>query len=449
MSTPGPDLDLSRLDAHLVTLIEDIRQRTRALQPVAEPAAVSWESLADLDDEALVRAAYRYLTGHPIEPERLDHYLSRLRGGEDRYDLLAAIQASPEGQRQAAPAPGLRRAALKRRLRRLPVIGRLLSLLLDVVGLPARQQRDNARYHRWQQQLALQAILLQQQSHLLEWHQQRWQVLQDQAPEARLGELERELAKVAAQLVQTREQLDLDEQELRMRLNLLETAPALPLAPQSAALGVPLALERSLREHFALDEQALRGLLGFYLPLVEECLPLREGLPLVQLGCGAGQWLSSLPQGITGLGVEEDADVAAEAAARGLPVVQGGALRWLSEQPAASIGALCAFELADRLDMAQLSTLLDEALRVLVPGGLLLLQALDPAQASSACAFWLDPARQRPLPAPMLEFLCRHKGFAQVAIQRPLEAELLPDDQQGEPLTWQHYAVSAFRAGTP
>ncbi len=434
MSTPGPDLDLSRLDDHLANLIADIRQRTQALQPAAAPAEPTWEALQELDDEALVRAAY--------------HYLTRLRGGEDRFDLLAAIHLSPEGQRHGAAAPGLRRALLKRKLRRVPVIGRLLSLMLEVAGLPGRQQRDNARYYRWQNQLALQAILLQQQSNLLEWHQQRWQVLQDQAPEPRLGELEHQLAQVEAQLAQAQAQLDRGEQELRMRLNLLEAAPALPLAPQSAALGVPLALERTLREHFALDEQALRGLLGFYLPLVEECLPVRQGLPLVQLDCGAGQWLASLPQGVNGLGVEADAEVVAQAVAQGLPVVQGEALRWLSEQPAASIGALCAFELADRLDMAQLSTLLDEALRVLVPGGLLLLQALDPAEASSACAFWLDPARQRPLPAPLLEFLCQHKGFAQVAIQRPLEAELLLEGQQAEPLTWQHYAVSAFRAET-
>lgn len=449
MSTPGPDLDLSRLDDHLANLIADIRQRTQALQPAVAPAEPTWEALQELDDEALVRAAYHYLTGHPIEQERLAYYLTRLRGGEDRFDLLAAIHLSPEGQRHGASAPGLRRALLKRKLRRVPVIGRLLSLMLEVAGLPGRQQRDNARYYRWQNQLALQAILLQQQSNLLEWHQQRWQVLQDQAPEPRLGELERELARVEAQLAQAQRQLDRGEQELRTRLSLLETAPAMPLAPQSAALGVPVALERTLREHFALDDEALRGLLGFYLPLIEECPTLRQGLPLVELGCGNGLWLAGLPQAIERRGVEADAELVAQASGKGLTIEHGDALRWLSEQPMGSLGALCAFELVDRLDLAQLSSLLDEALRVLAPGGLLLLQALDPAQTSSACAFWLDPARQRPSPAPLLEFLCRHKGFAQVAIQRPAQAELLQDFQRSSPLTWQHYAVSAIRAETP
>lgn len=449
MSTPGPDLDLSRLDDHLAHLIADIRQRTQALQPAAAPAEPTWEALQELDDEALVRAAYHYLTGHPIEPERLSHYLTRLRGGEDRFDLLAAIHLSPEGQRHGAAAPGLRRALLKRKLRRVPVIGRLLALMLEIAGLPGRQQRDNARYYRWQNQLALQAILLQQQSNLLEWHQQRWQVLQDQAPEPRLGELERELANVEAQLVQAQRQLDRGEQELRTRLSLLETSPTMPLAPQSAALGVPLALERTLREHFALDDEALRGLLGFYLPLIEECPALGQGLPLVELGCGNGLWLASLPQMIERRGVEADTELVAQASAKGLTIEHGDALRWLSEQPTGSLGALCAFELVDRLDLAQLSSLLDEALRVLAPGGLLLLQALDPAHASSACAFWLDPTRQRPSPAPLLEFLCRHKGFAQVAIQHPAQAALLQDVPQMSPLTWQHYAVSATRAETP
>ena len=281
------------------------------------------------------------------------------------------------------------------------------------------------------------------------WRGNSWERWSKPSPEPRLGALERELAKVEAQLVQAQQQLDRGEQELRTRLSLLETVPAMPLAPQSAALGVPLALERTLREHFALDEEALRGLLGFYLPLIEECPALGQGLPLVELGCGNGLWLASLPEAIERRGVEADTELVAQASAKGLTIEQAEALRWLSEQPTGSLGALCAFELVDRLDLAQLSSLLDEALRVLAPGGLLLLQALDPAHASSACAFWLDPTRQRPSPAPLLEFLCRHKGFAQVAIQHPVQAALLQGVPQMSPLTWQHYAVSATRAETP
>jgi len=428
MSTPGPDLDLSRLDAHLATLIEDIRQRTRALQPVAEPAEVSWEALAELDDEALVRAAYRYLTGHPIEPARLDHYLSRLRGGEDRYDLLAAIQASPEGQRQAAPAPGLRRAALKLRLRRLPVVGRLLSLLLDVLGLPGRQQRDNARYHRWQQQLALQAILLQQQSHLLEWHQQRWQGLQDQLSEPHLDELE---------------QQRWIAQDLRRRLSLLEAAtPAVPLTSAPAASSVPAGLLLALEERFALDAQALRGLHGHYLPLLEECQPLRDGLPLVELECGAGEWLANLPATLTTQGVESLAEPAERAAERGLQVVCQDSLAWLQQQAAASLGAICSLVLADRLEPARLSLLLDEAQRVLAPGGLLLLQATHPGAADGANAFWIDPRHGRPLPPDLLTFLYEFKGFTRVAVETPPACQAVADPAP----RWQPYAVVGYRA---
>ncbi|WP_058772079.1 hypothetical protein [Pseudomonas rhizoryzae] len=440
MSTAGPDLDLSRLDVHVATLIEDIRQRTRALQPAAEPAEVSWEALADLDDEALIRAAYRYLTGHPIEPERLDHYLSRLRGGEDRYDLLAAIQVSPEGQRHAAPAPGLRRALLKRKVRRVPVLGRLLALMLEIVGLPARQQRDNARYYRWQNQLALQAILLQQQSNLLEWHQHRWQILQDQAPEARLGELEQTLPDLQAELAEQRQ----IAQDLRRRLSLLETAaPAVPVAGESQVANLPAGLLLALDERFALDAQAAQGLHGHYLPLLKECRALREGLPLVELECGAGEWLASLPAAFKVQGVESLAAPAALAAERGLAVVCQDSLAWLQQQADGSLGALCSRLLADRLEPARLSLLLDEAQRVLAPGGLLLLQAMDPGATDGASAFWIDPRHGRPLPPALLAFLYEYKGFTRVVVETPPACHAAADPAAPH---WQPYAVIGYRA---
>lgn len=476
MSTAGPDLDLAHLDDHLAALITDIRQRTQALQPVAEPDEPTWEALQELDDEALVRAAYRYLTGHPIEPEQLTHYLTQLRGGEDRFDLLAAIYTSPEGRQHAPAVPGLRRALLKRKVRRIPLIGRLLSLLLDVIGLPGRQQRDNARYLRAQHRLALQAILLQQQGHLLEWHQRQDEQLlmrietlegQREAQEAVLVTLERAIATQAqleqdvrarldgqdtvlagatTELTLARVQQTRIEQEIRMRLGVLESAPPSTDALQMPSTGLPVALEYSLHERFSLDEYALRGLLGFYLPMIEECPPVQSGLPLVELGCGDGTWLAALPASIERLGVECNPAQVAIAQGKGLEIAQAEALGWLSAQPDASLGSLCAFDLVERLSISQLSTLLDEALRVLVPGGLLLLQALDPAHPASASAFWLDPMRRQPLPAPLLDFLYQYKGFVQVSIQRPDESELLVDTVSGERLVWQHYGIVGFRA---
>jgi O-antigen chain-terminating methyltransferase len=64
-------------------------------------------------------------------------------------------------------------------------------------------------------------------------------------------------------------------------------------------------------------------------------------------------------------------------------------------------------------------TLLTEALRILKPGGILILETPNPENITVAsCTFWLDPTHLKPIPPLLLEFHVRHAGFEHTKLLR-------------------------------
>jgi O-antigen chain-terminating methyltransferase len=67
-----------------------------------------------------------------------------------------------------------------------------------------------------------------------------------------------------------------------------------------------------------------------------------------------------------------------------------------------------------------------QALRVLKPGGLLIMETPNPENLVVATRnFYLDPTHQRPIPSPLLAFVAEHAGFARVKTLRLQESNEL------------------------
>jgi SAM-dependent methyltransferase len=161
---------------------------------------------------------------------------------------------------------------------------------------------------------------------------------------------------------------------------------------------------------------------------VSEYLPLITGkrigspqMPVLDLGCGRGEWLEVLvDHGLTALGVDSNQTQADEGRVRGLDVRVADALSFLAELPEQSQGAITAFHLVEHMPFRAILDLLDEAVRVLKPGGLLILETPNPANLIvGATTFYLDPTHIRPIPAEMLRFFVEAHGFCNAEI-RPL-----------------------------
>lgn len=152
-----------------------------------------------------------------------------------------------------------------------------------------------------------------------------------------------------------------------------------------------------------------------YLPFV---LPLLHAYPkaaALDLRCGQGEWLETLSDaGFTAQGVDEDPASVAHCQQLGLQAEARAALVALQACADQSYALISGFGLAEALPFETLRQVVQESLRVLKPGGLLILQAVNPENiVVSANQGFLDPTRRQPIPRALLAFVPEHAGFAQ------------------------------------
>lgn len=185
-------------------------------------------------------------------------------------------------------------------------------------------------------------------------------------------------------------------------------------------------LYASFEDQFRGSRDDITSRLKPYLPLLLDRNLGGESSPVLDLGCGRGEWLELLrDNGLHARGIDLNEIFLEECRERGLEVAAGDALEQLRAQPDASLGAVTAFHLVEHLPFAYLLELIDEVVRVLKPGGLALFETPNPENLLvSTCFFYADPTHRNPLFAPTLQFLAEQRGLARVEV-RPMNAHLL------------------------
>jgi len=151
-----------------------------------------------------------------------------------------------------------------------------------------------------------------------------------------------------------------------------------------------------------------------------------EGLPVLDLGCGRGEFLLSLAgAGLKGRGVESNASAVAACVASGLEVARGDLIQFLKSMETGSVGGVFAAQVAEHLPPPVLEALLLEAHRVLAKGGLLILETVNPRSVTGLLeVFNRDLSHVKPLHPETLSFLASAKGFTDVRVEMlsPVEA---------------------------
>ena len=188
---------------------------------------------------------------------------------------------------------------------------------------------------------------------------------------------------------------------------------------------------RAFEEKFRGPRALIQQRLEVYLPFVSLIQDQDANATMVDLGCGRGEWLELLQKkGMPAVGVDLDAGMLEACKALQLEVYLEDALRYLKSLNQASVAVVTAFHLAEHLPFETLKELVRESLRVLKPGGLLIMETPNPENLIVATKdFYLDPTHQRPLPPELLAFVPEYYGYETVRIIR-LQADVSLKNQK-------------------
>jgi O-antigen chain-terminating methyltransferase len=179
---------------------------------------------------------------------------------------------------------------------------------------------------------------------------------------------------------------------------------------------------RALEDKYRGSRELIKERLKVYLPFIEPFKNIykKEELKVLDLGCGRGEWIELVSEnGFKALGVDIDDGMLEACKTLNLDVIHIDALEFLKKSPDDSFVVVSGFHIAEHLPFDILQNLIKEALRVLKPGGLLILETPNPENIKVATVnFWLDPTHIRPLPPLLLSFLTEHYGFERVKTLR-------------------------------
>jgi O-antigen chain-terminating methyltransferase len=212
----------------------------------------------------------------------------------------------------------------------------------------------------------------------------------------------------------------------------------------------------ALEDAFRGTDADIRGRLELYVQRVAACGAGTADSPVLDLGCGRGEWLQLLKeQGYRAHGVDSSKVMTELCLVKGLDVECTDATDYLSGMRPASAGMITAFHIIEHLPFEQLLQIVDLSLRALRPGGVLILETPNPENIVVAtCNFYVDPTHIRPIPPDLLEFLVKARGFDDVETLRLHPLEMLRSGEESH--EWlnpvldrfncsQDYAVVAVR----
>ena len=157
-----------------------------------------------------------------------------------------------------------------------------------------------------------------------------------------------------------------------------------------------------------------------YLPYVKQAEIETRRFPILDLGCGRGEWLELLKEnGYIAKGVDFNRVMVRQCQEFGLDVTESDMIEYLRNQQPNSFGALTGFHILEHLPFKTVISLFDEALRVLKSGGMVIFETPNPENLIvAACNFYFDPTHRNPLPPRLLDFLIESRGFGKTEILR-------------------------------
>ena len=174
---------------------------------------------------------------------------------------------------------------------------------------------------------------------------------------------------------------------------------------------------------FRGSEEEISQRMSSYLDVITGTIAGGPEAPVLDLGSGRGEWLHLLRnQGLYARGVDLNPQFVLRCKSQGLSVAQMDVLEALRSTETNSIGAVTSMHLIEHMPFDLVVEMLDESLRVLKPGGVIILETPNPENIEVASHwFYMDPTHRNPIPPTLLQWVLEDRGFRNVLIRRESE----------------------------
>jgi len=407
-------------------------------------------------NEEFIKNAYQGILGRAADPVGLDLYLNRLGGGVSKIEILGRLRYCSEGRKKGNKIRGLFFPLVAQMLFKIPALGYFIRLGIAVFRLP-RALHDIIDYTDYSisKNEIIQNHLNQNFNGIEKSYNQLTEVLHAktstieglrmslESSEQGLSKLDNRITGLEESMNQSLAERDnlieglekpisylktsLVLQERRLSMLLEEARKRLPepfnhdqlhtFANEELHLLDPLYV--SFEDEFRGTREDIKDRLKVYLPLIKEAKAGNDKRPILDIGCGRGEWLELLQEeGLQAKGLDINPILVEQCRERRMDVIEGDVIEYLCTLSAASLGAVTAFHLIEHLSFRLLMKLLDETVRVLKPGGLAIFETPNPENILvGACSFYLDPTHRNPLPPAMMKFLADSRGLCRVEIK--------------------------------
>ncbi len=299
------------------------------------------------------RGTGRSLNGGPDETG-LRHAVRFLQGGGSKFRFLGGLRYSPEGREKGVRVEGLWWRYVLERIFRVPFLGYILESLVALVRMPAA-----VRHHR-----ALEFYTAGQVTKVAEFGVLTAGMVRKDLSALRALSMGAALDRQAAGMA-----------KLGGEIDWIMGADAREAAKSRELDSFYVALE----ERFRGSRSEIKARVAGYLPILAEAAVASKESPLLDIGCGRGEWLEVLrDNGISARGLDLNSISVADCLERGLDAINADAMSFLKSQFDGSLGAITSMHLVEHLPLSS-------ALRAVggMPQNAQVAGALDPRNAQS------------------------------------------------------------------